>query len=55
MDGCLAQKCLIRRVFPTIKAVEDELRALILHLSGKAHDIDAGLRFAPSDPLRLFR
>jgi putative ATP-dependent endonuclease of the OLD family len=24
-------------------------------LSGKAHDIDARLRFAPSDPLRLFR
>ncbi|WP_316186693.1 MULTISPECIES: ATP-dependent nuclease [unclassified Bradyrhizobium] len=41
--------------FPTIKALEDELRAGILHLSGKAHDIDARLRFAPSDPLRLFR
>lgn len=42
-------------VFPTVKALEDELRAGILHLSGKAHDIDARLRFAPSDPLRLFR
>lgn len=41
--------------FPTIKALENELRAGILHLSGKAHDIDARLRFAPSDPLRLFR
>ncbi|MDR9774707.1 AAA family ATPase [Rhizobium hidalgonense] len=41
--------------FPTIKALEDELRAGILHLSGKAHDVDARLRFAPSDPLRLFR
>src|SRR5690606_41820365 len=27
----------------------------IAHLSGKAHDIDARLRFAPADPLRLFR
>lgn len=41
--------------FPTIKGLEDELRTGILHLSGKAHDIDARLRFAPSDPLRLFR
>jgi putative ATP-dependent endonuclease of the OLD family len=41
--------------FPTIKALESELRDSILHLSGKAHDIDARLRFAPSDPLRLFR
>ncbi|MDA9474413.1 endonuclease [Bradyrhizobium sp. CCBAU 65884] len=41
--------------FPTIKALEDDLRAGILRLSGKAHDIDARLRFAPSDPLRLFR
>ena len=41
--------------FATVKALEDELRAGILHLSGKAHDIDARLRFAPSDPLRIFR
>lgn len=41
--------------FATVKALEDELRAGILHLAGKAHDIDARLRFAPSDPLRLFR
>lgn len=41
--------------FATVKALEDELRTGILHLSGKAHDIDARLRFAPSDPLRLFR
>ena len=41
--------------FPTIKTLEDELRAGIAHLSGNAHDIDARLRFAPADPLRLFR
>lgn len=41
--------------FPTIKTLEDELRAGIARLSGKAHDIDARLRFAPADPLRLFR
>ncbi|WP_036577749.1 ATP-dependent nuclease [Brucella anthropi] len=41
--------------FTSIKTLEDELRAGILHLSGKAHDVDARLRFAPSDPLRLFR
>ena len=41
--------------FPTIKTLEDELRSGILHLSGKVHDIDARLRFAPTDPLRLFR
>ncbi len=41
--------------FPTIKTLEDELRSGILLLSGKAHDIDARLRFAPADPLRLFR
>ena len=32
--------------FPTIKALENELRAGILYLSGKAYDIDARLRFA---------
>lgn len=36
--------------FPTIKTLEDELRAGIAHLSGKAHDIDARLRFAPAEP-----
>jgi putative ATP-dependent endonuclease of the OLD family len=41
--------------FPTIKGLEEELRTGILQLSGKSHDIDARLRFAPSDPLRLFR
>ncbi|MCY4668984.1 MAG: AAA family ATPase [Rhodococcus sp.] len=41
--------------FPTIKVLENELRAGILHLSGEAHDIDPRLGFAPSDPLRLFR
>ncbi|MBE0704382.1 MAG: AAA family ATPase [Afipia sp.] len=41
--------------FPSIKTLEDELRAGIAHLSGKAQDIDARLRFTPTDPLRLFR
>lgn len=41
--------------FPTVKALEDGLRAGILDLAGKAQDIDARLRFAPADPLRLFR
>ena len=41
--------------FPTVKTLEDGLRAGILDLAGKAHDIDARLRFAPADPLRLFR
>ena len=41
--------------FPDVKALEDELRTRIAHLSGKAYDIDARLRFAPSDPLRVFR
>ncbi len=41
--------------FPTVQTLEAELRAGIHHLSGAAHDIDARLRFAPSDPLRLFR
>lgn len=41
--------------FPTVKALEDGLRLGILDLAGKAHDIDARLRFAPADPLRLFR
>ncbi|MBB3695571.1 AAA family ATPase [Sphingomonas sp. BK580] len=41
--------------FSTVKALEDELRSGILDLAGTAHDIDARLRFAPTDPLRLFR
>ena len=41
--------------FPSLKALEDSLRSGILNLSGKTHDIDARLRFAPTDPLRLFR
>jgi putative ATP-dependent endonuclease of OLD family len=41
--------------FPSVKALEDSLRAGILDLAGAAHDIDARLRFAPTDPLRLFR
>lgn len=41
--------------FPSIKALEISLRSGILHLAGTSHDIDARLRFAPADPLRLFR
>ncbi|BFO02361.1 ATP-dependent endonuclease [Pseudomonas guariconensis] len=41
--------------FPSVKALEDSLRSGILHLSGSAHDLDARLRFAPADPLRLIR
>lgn len=41
--------------FPSVKALEDSLRSGILNLAGKAHDVDARLRFAPADPQRLFR
>ena len=41
--------------FPTVQALEASLRAGILELAGPAHDVDARLRFAPADPLRLFR
>ncbi|HHP9781193.1 TPA: ATP-dependent nuclease, partial [Escherichia coli] len=41
--------------FPSIKELEDSLRGGILDLAGTAHDLDARLRFAPADPLRLMR
>lgn len=41
--------------FPSVQALEASLRLGILDLAGSAHDIDARLRFAPADPLRLFR
>jgi putative ATP-dependent endonuclease of the OLD family len=41
--------------FPSVSALEDSLRSGILDLAGTTHDIDARLRFAPADPLRLFR
>lgn len=41
--------------FPSVKELEDSLRTGILDLAGRAHDIDARLRFAPTDPQRLFR
>lgn len=41
--------------FPSVKKLEDSLRSGIADLSGSAHSIDARLRFAPADPLRLFR
>ena len=41
--------------FPSVKELEDSLRSGIHEMAGSAHDIDARLRFAPTDPLRLFR
>ncbi|EMJ6244650.1 OLD family TOPRIM nucleotidyl transferase/hydrolase domain protein [Klebsiella pneumoniae] len=41
--------------FPPIKELEESLRGGILNLAGTAHDLDARLRFAPTDPLRLMR
>jgi putative ATP-dependent endonuclease of OLD family len=41
--------------FPSLQALETSLRSGILDLAGTVHDIDARLRFAPADPLRLFR
>lgn len=41
--------------FPSVKALEESLRSGILNLTGRVHDVDARLRFAPTDPLRLFR
>lgn len=41
--------------FPAVKALEESLRSGILNLTGRVHDVDARLRFAPTDPLRLFR
>ncbi|MBU8976897.1 AAA family ATPase [Lysobacter sp. MMG2] len=41
--------------FPSVTALEESLRAGMLDLASTAHDIDARLRFAPADPLRLFR
>jgi putative ATP-dependent endonuclease of OLD family len=41
--------------FKAVKALEDTLRSGILDLAGSAHDLDARLRFAAADPLRLLR
>lgn len=41
--------------FEPVKELEESLRNGILDLSGKAQDLDARLRFSPSDPMRLFR
>ncbi|MDZ5730975.1 AAA family ATPase (plasmid) [Enterobacter sp. D2] len=41
--------------FPTIKSLEESIRVGILDMAGPAHDLDARLRFAPTDPLRLMR
>jgi putative ATP-dependent endonuclease of OLD family len=51
----LASATATLEAFPPIRKLEDALRSDILHLAGKANDIDARLRFAPSDSLRLFR
>lgn len=41
--------------FPSLQGLEASLRAGILDLAGKAYDVDARLRFAPADPMRLYR
>ncbi|WP_313134564.1 MULTISPECIES: ATP-dependent nuclease [Pseudomonas] len=41
--------------FPSVKTLEESLRRGILDLAGSAHDLNARLRFAPTDPLRLVR
>lgn len=41
--------------FDTVSSLEANLRKGITELSGPAHDVDAKLRFAAADPLRLFR
>lgn len=41
--------------FPSVQDLETKLRSGILDLAGTTHDIDARLRFAPADALRLFR
>lgn len=41
--------------FPSVKTLEGSLRNGILDLAGTAHDLNARLRFAPADPLRLIR
>lgn len=41
--------------FPSLKSLEDSLRGGIIDLAGTAHDLNARLRFAPADPLRLMR
>lgn len=41
--------------FSSVQELEDSLRYGILDLAGGVHDIGARLRFAPADPLRLFR
>lgn len=41
--------------FEPVKELEESLRNGILDLSGKSQDLDARLRFSPSDPIRLFR
>ncbi|OTA18057.1 chromosome segregation protein SMC [Xenorhabdus vietnamensis] len=41
--------------FDSVRKLEDSLRHRISELSGTTQDIDARLRFSPSDPMRLFR
>lgn len=40
---------------PSVKSLEESLRTRIVDLAGSIHDIDARLRFAPTDPQRLLR
>jgi putative ATP-dependent endonuclease of OLD family len=41
--------------FPSVQELEASLRGGILDLAGNAYDVDARLRFAPADPLLLYR
>ncbi|MGK0270004.1 MAG: putative ATP-dependent endonuclease of OLD family [Cocleimonas sp.] len=41
--------------FEPVRELEDSLRTRISELLGSTQDIDARLRFSPSDPTRLFR
>lgn len=41
--------------FQSVEALENSLRSGILNLAGTSQDVDVRLRFAPADPLRLFR
>ncbi len=41
--------------FKSVMDLETSLRTGIFNLAGSKYDIDARLRFAPADPLRLFR
>ncbi|RAX07337.1 ATP-dependent nuclease [Photorhabdus bodei] len=41
--------------FPSVRLLEESLRSRILDLAGTIQDVGARLRFAPTDPQKLFR